>query len=75
MTIKFQHHIEFIINMKGKFMENNLKTTKKEEKTKTQSKNTKATDKNKIKETEKFKQKYFDYYDDIKSSTHKIVDW
>ncbi len=56
-------------------MENNLKTTKKEEKTKTQSKNTKAMDKNRIKETEKFKQKYFDFYDDIKSSTHKIVDW
>ena len=33
-------------------MENNLKTTKKEEKTKTQSKNTKAMDKNRIKELE-----------------------
>lgn len=29
----------------------------------------------KIKETEDFKRKYFEYYDDIKSSTHKIVDW
>ena len=33
-------------------------------------KNTKKT-----KETEDFKKKYFEYYDDIKSPTHKIVDW
>jgi hypothetical protein len=26
-------------------------------------------------ETEKFKQKYFEYYDDIKSHTHKVTDW
>ena len=25
--------------------------------------------------TEKFKQKYFEYYDDIKSHTHKVTDW
>lgn len=27
------------------------------------------------KDCKKFKQKYFDYYDDVKDSTHKIVDW
>lgn len=27
------------------------------------------------KQTQDFKKKYFDYYDDIKSPTHKIVDW
>ena len=27
------------------------------------------------KETQKFKEKYFEYYDDVKSHTHKIVDW
>ena len=26
-------------------------------------------------ETEKFKQKYFEYYDDVKSYTHKVTDW
>ena len=25
--------------------------------------------------TKAFKSKYFDYYDDIKSPSHKIVDW
>lgn len=25
--------------------------------------------------TKKDKEKYFEYYDDIKSSTHKIIDW
>ena len=29
----------------------------------------------KKKETAKFKEKYFDYYDDIKSNTHKRYDW
>ena len=24
---------------------------------------------------DKFKQQYFDYYDDIKSHTHKVIDW
>ena len=27
------------------------------------------------KQNDNFKKQYFDYYDDIKSSTHKIVDW
>lgn len=27
------------------------------------------------KATEDFKRKYFEYYDDVKSHTHKIVDW
>lgn len=27
------------------------------------------------KATQEFKRKYFEYYDDIKSPTHKIVDW
>lgn len=25
--------------------------------------------------TEDFKRKYFEYYDDIKSPTHKVIDW
>lgn len=25
--------------------------------------------------TEEFKRQYFDYYDDVKSPTHKVVDW
>ena len=29
----------------------------------------------KTQELAKFKQKYFDYYDDIKSHTHKKYDW
>lgn len=29
----------------------------------------------KNKETENFKKRYFEYYDDVKSSTHKVVDW
>lgn len=29
----------------------------------------------KLTETKKFKQKYFDYCDDIKISSHKIIDW
>lgn len=31
--------------------------------------------KNKKKETQNFKEKYFDYYDDIKHHSHKITDW
>ena len=27
------------------------------------------------KSTDDFKRKYFDYYDDVKSPTHKVVDW
>ena len=27
------------------------------------------------KDTEKFKSQYFDYYDDVKSHTHKVIDW
>ncbi len=27
------------------------------------------------KTTEDFKRKYFEYYDDIKSPTHKVIDW
>ena len=26
-------------------------------------------------QTERMKQKYFDYYDDIKSHTHDVYDW
>ncbi len=26
-------------------------------------------------EMKKFKEKYFEYYDDVKSHTHKIYDW
>lgn len=26
-------------------------------------------------ETQKFKQKYFEQYDDVKSHTHRIYDW
>lgn len=26
-------------------------------------------------ELKKFKDKYFEYYDDVKSHTHKIYDW
>lgn len=38
--------------------------------------NKKVVKKNKkVKETEDFKRKYFEYYDDVKSSTHKVVDW
>ena len=25
--------------------------------------------------TDKFKDKYFDYYDDVKSHTNKVIDW
>ena len=31
--------------------------------------------KKKNSETEAFKKRYFEYYDDVKSSTHKVVDW
>lgn len=26
-------------------------------------------------QTQKFKSQYFDQYDDVKSHTHKVVDW
>lgn len=29
----------------------------------------------KIKQTKQFKDKYFEYYDDIKSHTHNVYDW
>ena len=29
----------------------------------------------KNKETKKFKEKYYEYYDDIKSHTHNVYDW
>ena len=29
----------------------------------------------KIKQTKQFKDKYFEYYDDIKSHTHDVYDW
>ncbi len=25
--------------------------------------------------TQKFKSQYYDYYDDVKSHTHKVIDW
>ena len=31
--------------------------------------------KRQIEETKKFKQKYFEFYDDIKSHTHDVYDW
>ena len=31
--------------------------------------------KKEIENTKKFKEKYFDFYDDIKSHTHKRYDW
>jgi len=29
----------------------------------------------KIKQTKQFKDKYFEFYDDIKSHTHDVYDW
>lgn len=29
----------------------------------------------KLNETKKFKEKYYDYYDDVKSHTHNVYDW
>lgn len=29
----------------------------------------------KAKQTKQFKEKYFEYYDDIKSHTHDVYDW
>jgi len=29
----------------------------------------------KKKQTKKFKQKYFEFYDDVKHPSHKVVDW
>lgn len=26
-------------------------------------------------QTQKFKSQYYDYYDDVKSHTHKVIDW
>lgn len=26
-------------------------------------------------QTDEFKRRYFDYYDDVKSPTHDVVDW
>ena len=31
--------------------------------------------KQKKNETKKFKEKYFEFYDDVKSHTHNIYDW
>lgn len=31
--------------------------------------------KKELQETKKFKEKYFDFYDDVKSHTHKRYDW
>ena len=30
---------------------------------------------NENKKSKQFKEKYFDYYDDIKHPSHKVVDW
>lgn len=41
-------------------------------------KDTKYTDIKKqqqLKQTKQFKDKYFEYYDDIKSHTHRVYDW
>ena len=50
-------------------MEENLKTQKEKEKLKKlkQSKQKMKYDRD--------KSKYFDYYDDIKHSSHKVIDW
>lgn len=48
------------------------KTLKDKEKDKDKDKEKK---KKKQIETDKFKQKYFEYYDDIKIPSHKITDW
>lgn len=32
-------------------------------------------EKQKLKETKKFKDDYYSYYDDVKSHTHKVYDW
>lgn len=46
------------------------------EKTQNLSKNKKITHKNsKLLKNSASKQKYFDYYDDVKDGTHKVVDW
>lgn len=37
--------------------------------------NKEIADKIRLENTKKLKQKYFEYYDDIKSPTHKIIDW
>ena len=31
--------------------------------------------KKELEKTKKFKEKYFEYYDDIKSHTHDVYDW
>ena len=31
--------------------------------------------KQKNNDTKKFKEKYFEYYDDVKSHTHNVFDW
>lgn len=31
--------------------------------------------KQQLEKTKRDKEKYFEYYDDIKSNTHKIIDW
>lgn len=36
---------------------------------------TSVKNKTKTQEAQKFKEKYFDFYDDVKSHTNKIVDW
>ncbi len=37
--------------------------------------NKQIVDKIRLENTKKLKEKYFEYYDDIKSPTHKIIDW
>lgn len=36
---------------------------------------TKVKKTSKNKDTQDFKRKYFEYYDDVKSHTHKVIDW
>ena len=54
----------------NKMTENLQKNTEKIAK-----KSTKIAKKGQKAATKDFKKQYFDYYDDIKSPTHKIVDW
>lgn len=50
-------------------MEDNKKTQKELEKVKKNRKNQQKSKYNRE------KSKYFDYYDDIKHSSHKVIDW
>lgn len=54
-----------------------MQQNKTENKTKKENKKviTKKLDPKAQREYDKLKQKYFDYYDDVKSHTHNVYDW